>query len=60
LSNYGDFKENSVLKRCELPVCPVETALLLCGDRWKVLIVLDLLTGTSVLVNWKNFWWIFH
>jgi len=49
-----------VLKRCELPVCPVETALLLCGDRWKVLIVLDLLTGTSVLVNWKNFWWIFH
>lgn len=30
-----------------LPACPVETALLLVGDRWKVLIVRDLLTGTK-------------
>lgn len=31
----------------ELPACPVETALTLMGDRWKMLIVRDLLTGTK-------------
>jgi DNA-binding HxlR family transcriptional regulator len=36
-----------MLKRNELPPCPVETALTLMGDRWKVLIVRDLLTGTK-------------
>ena len=30
-----------------LPACPVETALTLMGDRWKLLIVRDLLTGTK-------------
>jgi DNA-binding HxlR family transcriptional regulator len=34
-------------KRQELPPCPVETALTLMGDRWKVLIVRDLLIGTK-------------
>lgn len=28
-----------------LPVCPVETTLQLIGDRWKVLIIRDLLDG---------------
>ena len=36
-----------MLKRFELPDCPVETALLLMGNRWKVLIVRDLLEGTK-------------
>ena len=36
-----------MLKRYDLPACPVETALSLMGDRWKVLIVRDLLTGTK-------------
>ncbi len=36
-----------MLKRFELPHCPVETALILMGDRWKVLIVRELLTGTK-------------
>jgi DNA-binding HxlR family transcriptional regulator len=36
-----------MLKRFDLPPCPVETALTLMGDRWKVLIVRDLLTGTK-------------
>ncbi len=36
-----------MLKRLDLPACPVETALTLMGDRWKVLIVRDLLTGTK-------------
>lgn len=29
----------------ELPACPVETTLTLIGDKWKVLILRDLLTG---------------
>ena len=36
-----------MLKRYDLPACPVETALTLMGDRWKVLIVRDLLMGTK-------------
>lgn len=31
----------------ELPACPVETTLLLISDKWKVLILRDLLTGTK-------------
>ena len=34
-------------KNKELPACPVETALVLMGDKWKILIVRDLLTGTK-------------
>lgn len=30
----------------ELPACPVETTLMLIGDKWKVLILRDLLGGT--------------
>ncbi len=30
----------------DLPDCPVETTLLLIGNKWKVLIVRELLTGT--------------
>lgn len=31
----------------ELPACPVETTLMLIGNKWKVLILRDLLTGTK-------------
>ena len=31
----------------ELPACPVDTTLTLIGDKWKVLILRDLLTGTK-------------
>ena len=31
----------------EQPACPVETTLTLIGDKWKVLILRDLLTGTK-------------
>lgn len=31
----------------KLPACPVETTLTLIGDKWKVLILRDLLTGTK-------------
>ena len=30
-----------------LPACPVETTLMLISDRWKVLILRDLLSGTK-------------
>lgn len=30
-----------------LPACPVETTLTLISDKWKVLILCDLLTGTK-------------
>lgn len=31
----------------ELPLCPVETTLLLIGEKWKVLILRDLIDGTK-------------
>lgn len=35
------------MEQKELPACPVETTLTLIGDKWKVLILRDLLTGTK-------------
>lgn len=31
----------------DMPACPVETTLMLISDRWKVLIIRDLLDGTK-------------
>ncbi len=31
----------------KLPACPVETTLMLIGDKWKVLILRDLMNGTK-------------
>lgn len=33
--------------KAALPVCPVETTLTLIGDKWKVLILRDLMPGTK-------------
>lgn len=38
------MSESKTLK--ELPACPVETTLALIGNKWEVLILRDLLTGT--------------
>ena len=35
------------VKKKELPACPVETTLTLIGDKWRVLILRDLMTGTK-------------
>lgn len=43
-----------MLKRYDLPPCPVETTLLLFGDRCKTLIVRDLLTGTKRFKDLKK------
>ncbi|MBC5787437.1 winged helix-turn-helix transcriptional regulator [Clostridium facile] len=34
-------------ERKDLPDCPVETTLMLIGDKWKVLILRDLMPGTK-------------
>lgn len=36
-----------MLTKEEMPACPVETTLTLISDKWKVLILRDLLTGTK-------------
>lgn len=38
------MNEQKIIK--ELPACPVETTLMLIGDKWKVLILRDLMNGT--------------
>lgn len=43
--------ENRIQK---LPACPVETTLLLIGDKWKILILRDLLSGTKRFGELKN------
>ena len=37
---------SEIRTKAELPACPVETTLTLIGDKWKVLILRDLLMGT--------------
>ena len=39
------MSEEKIVK--ELTACPVETTLMLIGDKWKVLILRDLLSGTK-------------
>ena len=41
----NDLSEQKPVK--ELPACPVETTLTLIGDKWKVLILRDLMPGTK-------------
>jgi DNA-binding HxlR family transcriptional regulator len=36
-----------MVSKKDLPPCPVETTLVLISDRWKVLIIRDLLSGTK-------------
>ena len=38
----------------KLPACPVETTLLMISDKWKVLILRDLLTGTKRFSELKS------
>ncbi|MGN1086448.1 MAG: winged helix-turn-helix transcriptional regulator [Porcipelethomonas sp.] len=36
-----------MISKADLPACPVETTLMLIGDKWKVLILRDLRNGTK-------------
>ena len=38
---------DEIKTQAELPACPVETTLTLIGDKWKVLILRDLMPGTK-------------
>ena len=38
---------NEITAKAVLPACPVETTLTLIGDKWKVLILRDLMPGTK-------------
>ncbi|MCI6533376.1 MAG: helix-turn-helix domain-containing protein [Lachnospiraceae bacterium] len=42
-----DIKTIDAVPAKELPACPVETTLSLIGDKWKVLILRDLMPGTK-------------
>lgn len=42
-----DREKTSAVPEKDLPACPVETTLMLIGDKWKVLILRDLMPGTK-------------
>ena len=45
---------NDVKAKNELPACPVETTLTLIGDKWKVLILRDLMPETKCFGELKK------
>ena len=47
ISAYSLFKGISMIKKENLPECPVATTVQLIGSRWKLLILRDLLNGTK-------------
>ena len=49
-----DIKNFSGIPVRYLPPCPVETTLMLISDRWKVLILRDLMPGTKRFGELKN------
>ena len=49
-----DVRDFSRIPEKELPPCPVETTLMLISDRWKVLILRDLMAGTRRFGALKN------
>ena len=42
-----DVRTSATVPARELPDCPVETTLMLIGDKWQVLILRDLMPGTK-------------
>lgn len=42
-----NIKDIAAMPARNLPACPVETTLMLIGDKWKVLILRDLMPGTK-------------
>ena len=46
---------NETSAKKELPACPVETTLPLIGDKWKVLILRDLMPGTKRFGELKKY-----
>ena len=46
--------EKNATSLADLPACPVETTLTLISDKWKVLILRDLMPGTKRFGELKN------
>ena len=46
---FGGIDMSDAKNINELPACPVETTLTLIGDKWKVLILRDILPGKKAL-----------
>ena len=44
---WRDSNMSEMTAKAALPACPVETTLTLIGDKWKVLILRDLMPGTK-------------
>ena len=44
---WRDLNMSEMTAKATLPACPVETTLTLIGDKWKVLILRDLMPGTK-------------
>ena len=44
---WEGFNMSEMTAKATLPACPVETTLTLIGDKWKVLILRDLMPGTK-------------
>lgn len=45
---YSEYKNETPLKRADLPACPVETCVQLIGSKWRLLIMRDLLMNESM------------
>lgn len=48
------MSEYNSLAEMELPACPVETTLLILSNKWRALIMRDLLTGTKRFTELKR------
>ena len=46
-NSYNDIEVIEMIKKENLPECPVATTVSLIGSKWKLLILRDLLTGTK-------------
>lgn len=44
---YAEYRNDHMPKIDDLPLCPVETTVQLIGNKWRLLIMRDLFTGTK-------------
>lgn len=44
---YAEYRNDTMPRIDDLPLCPVETTVQLIGNKWRPIILRDLLTGTK-------------
>lgn len=47
MMEYAEYRNDHMPKIDDLPLCPVETTVQLIGNKWRLLIMRDLFTGTK-------------